>query len=127
MIAGYPWFSDWGRDTMISLPGPDACDGPAGDREGILLEFSKHISEGMLPNRFPDAGERPEYNTVDATLWYFEAIRAYVAATGDNAFVREELYEKLADIIAWHLRGTRYRHSSSIRTGCFMRASRTCS
>jgi predicted glycogen debranching enzyme len=72
------------------------------------LEFSKNISEGMLPNRFPDAGEEAEYNTVDATLWYFEAIRAYAARTNDYEFVRANLYEKLAEIIAWHLRGTRY-------------------
>ena len=62
----------------------------------------------MLPNRFPDAGDEAEYNTVDATLWYFEAIRAYVEKTGDYDFVRENLYEKLVDIIEWHLRGTRY-------------------
>jgi predicted glycogen debranching enzyme len=62
----------------------------------------------MIPNRFPDEGETPEYNTVDATLWYFEAVRSYVAATGDTKFVREDLYATLADILAWHLRGTRY-------------------
>jgi glycogen debranching enzyme len=62
----------------------------------------------MLPNRFPDAGETPEYNTVDATLWFFEAARAYVAYTGDVEFVRNELYPVFADIIAWHVRGTRY-------------------
>jgi predicted glycogen debranching enzyme len=74
----------------------------------ILLEFSKHISMGMLPNRFPDAGDAAEYNTVDATLWYFEAIRAYVSKTADYKFVRLNLYEKLVDIIVWHLKGTRY-------------------
>jgi predicted glycogen debranching enzyme len=62
----------------------------------------------MLPNRFPDAGSEAEYNTVDATLWYFEAIRAYAAQTADYDFVRDNLYEKLADIVAWHMRGTRY-------------------
>jgi predicted glycogen debranching enzyme len=74
-----------------------------------LTEFSNHISEGMLPNRFPDVGEEPEYNTVDATLWFFEAIRAYVEKTGDLRFVRAELYEKLVDIVEWHVRGTRHR------------------
>ncbi|MDQ3800436.1 MAG: glycogen debranching protein, partial [Acidobacteriota bacterium] len=74
----------------------------------ILLEFSRHISEGMLPNRFPDAGDEADYNTVDATLWYFEAIRAYAAKTGDYDFVRDNLYAKLADVIIWHLRGTRF-------------------
>ena len=62
----------------------------------------------MLPNRFPDEGEEPEYNTVDATLWYFEAIRGYADSTSDMTFVRKQLYAKLSDIIAWHLRGTRY-------------------
>ncbi len=108
IIAGYPWFSDWGRDTMIALPGLTLATGRPEIAKNIILEFTKHISQGMIPNRFPDASETPDYNTVDATLWYFEAIRAYAASTGDLEFVAEELYEKLADIIAWHLRGTRY-------------------
>lgn len=108
VIAGYHWFSDWGRDTMIALNGLTLATGRHDVAKSILLEFSKHISEGMLPNRFPDAGETPEYNTVDATLWFFEAIRSYAEATGDYATVREELYDKLVDIIDWHIRGTRY-------------------
>ncbi len=108
VIAGYPWFSDWGRDTMISLNGLTLATNRTEIAREILLEFSRHISEGMLPNRFPDAGDEAEYNTVDATLWYFEAIRAYAEKTGDYEFVRKELYAKLADIIFCHLRGTRY-------------------
>ncbi len=108
IIAGYPWFSDWGRDTMISLAGLTLAANRPEIARGILPEFSKHISQGMLPNRFPDAGSEAEYNTVDATLWYFEATRAYAEHTGDYDFVRDSLYEKLADIVAWHLRGTRY-------------------
>lgn len=108
IIAGYPWFSDWGRDTMIALPGLTLATGRPEIAKSIILEFSKHISEGMLPNRFPDAGETPEYNTVDATLWYFEAVRAYAESTDDFLFVEKYLYEKLVDIISWHLRGTRY-------------------
>ncbi len=108
VIAGYPWFSDWGRDTMIALNGLTISTGRLDAARDILLEFSQHISQGMLPNRFPDEGEEAEYNTVDATLWYFEAIRAYLEASGDLEFIREHLFEKLADIIAWHLRGTRY-------------------
>jgi predicted glycogen debranching enzyme len=108
VIAGYPWFSDWGRDTMIALPGLTLSTNRPNIAKGILLEFSKHISQGMLPNRFGDADGEAEYNTVDATLWYFEAIRAYAAFTNDYALIETELYEKLADIIAWHLRGTRY-------------------
>jgi predicted glycogen debranching enzyme len=109
VIAGYPWFSDWGRDTMISLPGLTLSTGRYRIAREILLEFSKHISEGMLPNRFPDAGEEAEYNTVDATLWYFEAVRAYAETSGDIKTIRDDLYEKLSLIVAAHLRGTRYK------------------
>jgi len=109
VIAGYPWFSDWGRDTMISLPGLTLSTNRHQVAREIILEFSKHISEGMLPNRFPDEGEEAEYNTVDATLWYFEAIRAYSEASGDYATVQEKLYEKLSLVIAAHVRGTRYK------------------
>jgi predicted glycogen debranching enzyme len=108
VIAGYPWFSDWGRDTMIALNGLTLATNREEIAKQILLEFSKHLSQGMLPNRFPDAGETPEYNTVDATLWYFEAIRAYVEKTNDYDFIRDYLYEKLAETVAWHVKGTRY-------------------
>jgi predicted glycogen debranching enzyme len=108
IIAGYHWFSDWGRDTMIALPGLTLVTGRAEVARNILSAFAGHIDQGMLPNRFPDAGEAPEYNTVDATLWFFEAVRALVDYTGDYAFVRKALYDKLKDIIDWHLRGTRY-------------------
>jgi predicted glycogen debranching enzyme len=108
VIAGYPWFSDWGRDTMIALPGLTLATNRAEIARDILLEFSKHFSQGMIPNRFPDVGEEAEYNTVDATLWYFEAVRAYIEKTGDLDFVRDNLYLKMAESIAWHLRGTRY-------------------
>ncbi len=109
IIAGYHWFSDWGRDTMIALNGLTLATNRAEIAKSILLEFSRHISEGMLPNRFPDAGEIPEYNTVDATLWYFEAVRAYVEKTNDYDFVRENLYEKLVNIILRHVYGTRFQ------------------
>ncbi len=108
VIAGYPWFADWGRDTMISLPGLCLTTGRSDVARQVLLAFARVVDRGMLPNRFPDAGEAPEYNTVDATLWFFAAARAYRASTGDDAFVRENLYAALADIIEWHLRGTRY-------------------
>lgn len=108
IIAGYPWFSDWGRDTMIALPGLTLSTNRPDIAKDILREFARNISQGMLPNRFPDVGDEAEYNTVDATLWYFEAIRAYAETTDDWDFIRDELYEKLADIVAWHLRGTRY-------------------
>ncbi len=108
VIAGYHWFSDWGRDTMIALPGLTLPTGRHDVARSILRTFARHVDQGMLPNRFPDAGETPEYNTVDATLWFFEAARAYLAYTGDLEFVRDELYTVFADIISWHVRGTRY-------------------
>ena len=108
IIAGYHWFSDWGRDTMIALPGLTLATGRPEIAKSILLEFAQHIDRGMLPNRFPDAGEAPEYNTVDATLWFFEAIRALIEHTNDYEFVRTNFYDVLNDIIDWHVRGTRY-------------------
>jgi predicted glycogen debranching enzyme len=108
VIAGYHWFSDWGRDTMIALPGLTLSTGRPEDARRILLEFAASVDRGMIPNRFPDGGETPEYNTVDATLWFFEAIRAFAASTGDYRFVRTHLCPVLADIVAWHERGTRY-------------------
>jgi len=74
VIAGYPWFGDWGRDTMIALPGLALTTGRPEVAANILRTFARYVNQGMLPNRFPDAGETPEYNTVDATLWYFQAI-----------------------------------------------------
>lgn len=108
IIAGYHWFSDWGRDTMIALPGLTLTTGRYDTAKRILLAFARYLDQGMLPNRFPDAGEAPEYNTVDATLWYVEAVRALLEHTGDYEFVRTQLYAKLLEIIDWHERGTRY-------------------
>ncbi len=107
VIAGYPWFTDWGRDTMISLPGLALTPGRADVARRILRTYAHFVDQGMLPNRFPDAGEAPEYNTVDATLWYFEALRAYHEATGDDDLLRE-LFPILQEIVSWHRKGTRY-------------------
>jgi predicted glycogen debranching enzyme len=107
VIAGYPWFGDWGRDTMIALPGLTLATGRPEIAASVLRTFGAFVSQGMLPNRFPDAGETPEYNTVDATLWYFVAIDQYLAATGDRQLVAE-LYPVLLDIVEWHRRGTRF-------------------
>jgi predicted glycogen debranching enzyme len=107
VIAGYPWFGDWGRDTMISLPGLTLATGRSETARRILQTFAGFVSEGMLPNVFPEAAERPEYNTVDATLWFFEAWRAYVDATGDIAALREA-FPILSDVVEWHQKGTRY-------------------
>ncbi len=109
VIAGYHWFADWGRDTMIALPGLTLATGHAEIAKSILAEFVNHVDQGMLPNRFPDAGEIPEYNTVDATLWFFEAVRSLLQYTNDFEFVRANLYVVLTDIIDWHVKGTRYQ------------------
>src|SRR5207253_6320245 len=108
IIAGYHWFADWGRDTMIALPGLTLATGRFEIARSILAEFAKHVDQGLLPNRFPDAGETPEYNTVDATLWFFEAVRSLLHYTSDYEFVRQNLYKVLVDIIAWHVKGTLY-------------------
>ncbi|MEM8612950.1 MAG: amylo-alpha-1,6-glucosidase [Cyanobacteria bacterium P01_H01_bin.105] len=107
VIAGYPWFGDWGRDTMISLPGLTLATGRPHIARTVIRTFARYLDQGMLPNLFPDAGETPEYNTVDAILWYFEAIRAYYAATGDEELLRE-IWPELTAVIDWHQRGTRY-------------------
>ncbi len=108
VIAGYHWFTDWGRDTMIALPGLCLTTGRFDDARRILTAFAESVSEGMLPNRFPDGGEAPEYNTVDATLWFFVAAQKYLDYTGDEAFVQEHLLPVLRDVVAWHERGTRH-------------------
>jgi len=107
IIAGYPWFGDWGRDTMISLPGLTLTTGRFEVAKVILQTFARYIDKGMLPNVFPDRGETPEYNTCDASLWYFEAIRDYYAHTKDKQLLIE-LFPALVEIIAWHRQGTRY-------------------
>jgi predicted glycogen debranching enzyme len=107
IIAGYHWFGDWGRDTMIALPGLTLATGRADVAKQILLAFSRYVDAGMLPNNFPDAGGKPEYNTVDAALWYFEAIRQYFGATQD-AVTLQKLFPVLVGMIDAHLEGTRY-------------------
>ncbi len=107
VVAGYPWFGDWGRDTMVSLPGLLLSTARYPEAASVLRTYSRYIDQGMLPNWFPSMGEVPEYNTVDATLWYFVAIWRYVQSTG-SLELAGELYPFLTDIIDWHLRGTRY-------------------
>ncbi|MDP9113893.1 MAG: amylo-alpha-1,6-glucosidase [Acidobacteriota bacterium] len=108
IVAGYHWFTDWGRDTMIALPGLTLVTGRFDIARQILETYSQSVDQGLLPNRFPDAGETREYNTADATLWFFEAARAYLHYSGDEKFVRQQLYPVLKDLIDWHVRGTRY-------------------
>ena len=108
VIAGYPWFGDWGRDTMIALPGLTLATGRHEDARDILSAFAGYVDRGMLPNHFPEVGETPAYNTADATLWMFHAVHEFLHYTHDYAFVRAHLYPALAEIISWHQRGTRY-------------------
>jgi predicted glycogen debranching enzyme len=107
VIAGYHWFGDWGRDTMIALPGLALATGRPDLAARVLRTFARFLDRGMLPNRFPDQGEAPEYNTVDATLWWFEAVRATHAATGDDGLLKD-LWPALEAVVDWHRRGTRY-------------------
>ncbi|MGD8451141.1 MAG: amylo-alpha-1,6-glucosidase [Phycisphaerae bacterium] len=107
VIAGYPWFTDWGRDTMIALPGLTLCTGRFDVARSVLRTWSRYVDGGMIPNRFPDRGDTPEYHTADATLWYLWAIDQYMAATGDRDTLAE-LFPIMVDIVDWHLRGTRH-------------------
>jgi 4-alpha-glucanotransferase len=107
VIAGYPWFGDWGRDTMISLPGLTLATGRQQLARDVLLTFARFVDQGMLPNVFPGAGDKPDYNTVDATLWFVEAWRAYLDVSGDRESLAH-VFPILAEIVDWHLRGTRY-------------------
>lgn len=108
IIAGYPWFGDWGRDTMIALPGLTLALGRPEIARQILLSFVKYIDGGMLPNNFPDAGGTPQYNSVDSALWYFQAVREYFAATQDLNLL-SELFPVLTEIVDAHVRGTRFQ------------------
>jgi predicted glycogen debranching enzyme len=108
VIAGYHWFGDWGRDTMIALPGLTLATGRSDVAREILLAFASYVDGGMLPNHFPDVGGKPEYNTVDAGLWYFEAVRQYFEATRDIQTL-EKLFPVLAGMIEAHVKGTRYQ------------------
>ena len=108
VIAGYPWFNDWGRDTMISLSGLCLTTGRLAEAESILRTFAHYINDGLLPNNFPDqSGDIPGYNTVDATLWYIIAIDAFTREFDDTTLLRD-LLPALIDIIEHHLAGTRH-------------------
>jgi predicted glycogen debranching enzyme len=107
VVAGYHWFGDWGRDTMIALPGLTLATGRPEIARQILNSFSERIEGGMLPNFFPEAGETPEYNGADGALWYVEAVAAYVDATGDLATLRA-LWPSLQGVVTGYRNGTRY-------------------
>jgi len=107
ILAGYPWFTDWGRDAMIALPGLLLATRRAGDAAAVLRTFAAHVSDGLIPNRFPDAGGPAEYNTIDASLWFVEAVRAYVTATNDVALLRA-VFPAIEEIFAGYRDGTRF-------------------
>lgn len=106
IIAGYPWFTDWGRDTMIALPGLTLATKRFEDAKQILFTFSRYVENGLIPNMFPDEGQSPVYNNVDAPLWFFEAVNKYIKYTGDYSFVKENIYEALKNIIDSYVAGT---------------------
>jgi len=107
VIAGYHWFTDWGRDTMISLEGLTLATGRHIEAGYILRTFGQYIRDGLIPNYFPDGENEGVYHTADATLWYFHALNRYIQATGDHVTLRQ-LLPKLQDIVEHHIRGTRF-------------------
>jgi len=107
ILAGFPWFTDWGRDTMISLPGLCLETGRLEIAASILKAFCGAMDRGIIPNRFPEGNEKPDTNTVDATLWMFHALARYTDAAKDFSLVRQ-LYPRLVESIEWHLAGTHY-------------------
>jgi len=107
VVAGYHWFADWGRDTMISLPGLAMRPGTLWEARAVLDTYIQYLDQGLIPNRFPDGGQAPEYTAIDATLWLFQALSAYLRASRDWSFIADRL-EALEGVIDWHVRGTRH-------------------
>jgi predicted glycogen debranching enzyme len=108
LSAGYPWFTDWSRDTLISLPALSRGGFAPSETKAILAMLLEQRWQGLLPNRFTDRQGIVEYNTVDATLWFFVAGYEYVQRSGDVAFLRNSLYPAAIEIVDWHFRGTAY-------------------
>lgn len=109
VIAGYPWFTDWGRDTMIALPGLTLCTGRFEEGKEMLLTFAKYLKNGLVPNMFPDNGIEPIYNTIDGTLWYFNAVHKYLEYTKDYRFIEKNIFPQLTDILKHHIKGTDFK------------------
>ncbi len=120
ILAGYPWFTDWGRDSMISLSGLTLATGRYADAADILSTFSKYIRYGLVPNMFPDEDGDPGYNTVDAALWFFEAVYRYVDKTGDIELVRSGLYDSMVQIYEAYCMGT--LHDIHMEDDCLISA-----
>jgi len=109
IIAGYPWFNDWGRDAMIALPGLTLCTGRHAEAREILATFAAYARDGLIPNMFQDAGGEPFYNTVDAPLWFFYAVQKLLQYTSDYGFVKDRLYPTMKEIVEHYRRGTRFQ------------------
>jgi predicted glycogen debranching enzyme len=116
VIAGYHWFTDWGRDTMISLEGLTLCTGRHSEAGYILRTFLHYVKDGLIPNMFPEGHNEGLYHTADATLWFFHAMDRYVQVTGDRLTLRHAI-PKFLDIVAHHLRGTRFNIGVDPRDG----------
>jgi predicted glycogen debranching enzyme len=108
VVAGYHWFGDWGRDTFIALPGLTLCTGRFEDAKNILLTFAEQCKDGLIPNRFADLGQNAIYNTVDASLWYINAVNEYLKHTGDYEFIKTHIYPVCKSIIKSYEEGTNY-------------------
>jgi predicted glycogen debranching enzyme len=107
VMAGFPWFADWGRDTMVSLPGLFSTAGLLDEAQAVIESFITHLNQGLIPNNYPEHGA-PEYNTCDATLWMFPAVWSYMQRGGSLAWVKHVFYPAVKEILGWHLRGTLY-------------------
>jgi predicted glycogen debranching enzyme len=107
IVAGYHWFSDWGRDTMVSLPGITLVTKRFGDAKQILESYGKYCKDGLIPNVFGERDSQPAYNTVDASLWYIDRVYQYLKYTNDMQFV-EKIWSVLQSIIEWYQKGTDY-------------------
>ena len=108
VIAGYFWFETWGRDTFISLPGLMLVTGRFKEAENILLDFMRHSKQGLIPNFIQDRSGEPAYNTVDATLWYINAVLQYLKYTGDFRFIRRQLWSNMKATVESHEKGTAF-------------------
>ena len=109
IVAGYHWFADWGRDALISLPGLTLATGKFEAAREVLKFFSSYCEQGLIPNHFREVDDKPEYNSVDASLWFLYAVGKYVDYTKDFTFVREELWDKIVEIYSYYSKGTRFK------------------
>jgi predicted glycogen debranching enzyme len=117
VLAGFPWFTDWGRDTFVAIRGLLIARGRLREAAAVLVAWSGCVSEGMLPNRFPDAGEQPEYNAVDASLWFAVAVHELLAAGGAEAEDAAKLRAAVVAVLEGYVSGTRYGISLDERDG----------